>query len=70
MWSSCFALIGKNGLISIFALQWAQSRTNLTPEKFFIKFCGDWKKTRFWCPYIMGGEYIARGDEYGKEQPL
>ena len=54
MRASCFALIGKNGLISIFALQWAQSRTNLTPEEFFKNFCSDWKKARFWCPYIMG----------------
>ena len=69
MWSSCFALIGKNGLISIFALQWAQSRTNLTPEKFFKNFYSHWKKALFCCPCIMG-ESFARGDEYGKMQPL
>ena len=69
MWSSCFALIGKNGLISIFALQWAQSRTKPPPEKFFRNFYSHWKKARFWCPYIMG-ESIVRGDDYGKEQPL
>ena len=70
MWSSCFARIGKNGHILTFRLQWMRSETNLQPEEFFKKFCSDWKKLQFWCPCIMGGEYIARGDEYGKRQPL
>ena len=42
-----------------------RSTTNLHQEEFFKKFCSDWKKAQFWCPYIMG-EYDERGDEYGK----
>ena len=69
MWSSCFALIGKNGHIPTFRLQLMRNETNLDSEIFFKNFCSDWKQMRFWCPYIMG-ESIARGDEYGKRQPL
>ena len=45
-----------------------QNETNLDSVKFFKKFCSDWKKSRFWCPCIMG-ESIERGDEYGKGNP-
>ena len=31
-----------------------RNKANLDSVKFFKNICSYWKKTRFWCPYIMG----------------
>ena len=69
MWASCFALIGKNGHIRAFRLQQMRNKANLDSVKFFKNICSYWKK-RDSGAHVLWGESIARGDEYGKEQPL
>ena len=57
MWSSCFALIGKNGHIPTFRLQLMRNETNLDSEIFFKNFVAIGKKRDSGAHILWGGIY-------------